>query len=84
MLERGEVQVTISLSRRQTALMAALIVNRHRWLTTAELIECIWPGEDGGPIDADVSLALRIAELRETGIVIDNYVGVGYRLAAAL
>lgn len=81
MMERGEVAVTVPLSPTESRLMAALIVNRTRYLTVADLIECVWPNPDAAPEWEHGFVKLMLHRLRRKGILIENVIGIGYRLA---
>jgi DNA-binding response OmpR family regulator len=80
MVERGEIEIVTPLTPLEMSATIALLCNPNRILSTADLIECVWPDANREPERANNRIAILIMQLRRKGIRIANRVDVGYRL----
>ena len=84
MMRRQEVQITVHLSRHETEIAAALLINRPRPLSLSDLIEVLWPDpwKRPEPDYAAQNVQGIIRELRRKGVLVrtSQRVGEGYYL----
>lgn len=81
MLQRGEIEITVQLAPVEMRMILALMLNRGRFLSVDDLVECVWPDDDGGPLDAKGRIASIVGRMRRRGIDIENDGWRGYRIA---